>query len=159
MLTRQAIRRGQEGAMLLEALIAILIFSMGILALIGLQGVAIKQTSDAKYRADAAFLASQIISQMWADNPANIPTYAHYATITNANTCTFGGSASGNGNVTAWIGSAGTNGTVVGNLPGATSARQHISIAAGNLVTVQVCWQQPGTTDWSRHVVTAQING
>lgn len=57
----------QQGSMLLEALIGILIFSMGILAIVGLQSSAIKATTDAKYRLDASFLANQIIGQMWVD--------------------------------------------------------------------------------------------
>lgn len=57
----------QQGSMLLEALIGILIFSMGILAIVGLQSSAIRATTDAKYRVDASFLANQIIGQIWVD--------------------------------------------------------------------------------------------
>ena len=55
-----SIRAGsrQRGATLLEALIGILIFSVGILALVGMQALAIKHMSDAKYRSDAAFFAN-----------------------------------------------------------------------------------------------------
>lgn len=147
----------QRGSMLLEGLIAILIFSMGILALIGLQAIAIKNTADAKYRAEAAFLANQIIGQMWADNPGNLANYAHNPM---GGTCTtFGGAASANANVTAWLGNATTAGTVAGNLPGATSARQQITIGAGNLVTVTICWQGPQEAAPHNHVTVAQING
>jgi len=45
----------QKGATLLEALMGILIFSVGILALVGMQALAIKQMTDAKYRSDAGF--------------------------------------------------------------------------------------------------------
>jgi type IV pilus assembly protein PilV len=64
----------QKGAVLLEALIAILIFSMGILAIAGLQAAMVKNTSDAKYRSDAAFIAQQALGRMWAD-PNNLPNY------------------------------------------------------------------------------------
>ena len=57
----------QQGSMLLEALISILIFSIGILAIIGLQAASIKLSSDAKYRSDASMLANQHIALMWAD--------------------------------------------------------------------------------------------
>lgn len=60
-------RTVQGGVILLEALIAILIFSMGILAVIGLQAASIKNTNDAKYRAEASYLANQIIGKMWVD--------------------------------------------------------------------------------------------
>jgi type IV pilus assembly protein PilV len=66
-------KSSQQGVVLLEALIAILIFSMGILALVGLQANMLQNTSSAKYRADASYLAQQKIGQMWAD-PANAGT-------------------------------------------------------------------------------------
>ena len=69
----------QQGSVLLEALIAILIFSFGLLGLIGIQASAVGLSIDAKYRADAAYLANQIVSQMWVDR-ANMDTYAHHAT-------------------------------------------------------------------------------
>jgi type IV pilus assembly protein PilV len=49
----------QKGAILLESLIAMLIFSMGILALVGLQAAMVSNTSDAKYRSVASYLAQQ----------------------------------------------------------------------------------------------------
>jgi type IV pilus assembly protein PilV len=60
--------------MLIEALIGILIFSIGILALLGMQGSAIKNTTDARYRSEASYLASQIIGQMWVDLD-KLPSY------------------------------------------------------------------------------------
>lgn len=52
---------------MLEALIALLIFSMGILAVIGLQASAIRNTTEARLRIDASYLADQVIGQMWVD--------------------------------------------------------------------------------------------
>ena len=66
--------KSQNGVILIEALIGILIFSIGILALIGMQAAAMKNTTDAKYRSEAAFLANQIIGQMWVDR-ANLAQY------------------------------------------------------------------------------------
>jgi type IV pilus assembly protein PilV len=43
---------------------------------VGMQAQAINHTSQAKYRADAAFLANKLIGQMWADAPANRTSYA-----------------------------------------------------------------------------------
>jgi type IV pilus assembly protein PilV len=58
--------RVQAGVMLLEALIAVLIFSLGILSLVALQATSIQLASDAKYRVDASLLADKLIGQMWA---------------------------------------------------------------------------------------------
>lgn len=57
----------QQGVVLLEVLISILIFSMAVLAVVGLQATMVKNTSDAKYRADASYIAQQRIGAMWAD--------------------------------------------------------------------------------------------
>ena len=64
----------QAGSVLLEAMIAILIFSMGVLAIVGLQAAMIKNTADSKYRIDASYIAQQRIGVMWSD-PANLATY------------------------------------------------------------------------------------
>jgi len=58
-------RHIQRGSMLLEALISILIFSIGILGIVGLQANSIKISSDAKYRSDASLLANQYLGSMW----------------------------------------------------------------------------------------------
>jgi len=65
-------RDSQSGAFLLEALIGILIFSLGVLGIVGLQARAIRYTSDAEYRAEAMYLANSLISQMWTDDPSNL---------------------------------------------------------------------------------------
>lgn len=67
-----------QGVMLIEALIAILIFSIGILAIVGMQGVAIKTVTQSKYRSEAAFLANEVLSQMWADT-ASLANYDYPA--------------------------------------------------------------------------------
>ena len=76
MLSRNQLLQRQSGSVLLEALIAILIFSMGILAIVGLQANAFNSVGEAKYRLEASYVANQIISTMWALQPANIPLYA-----------------------------------------------------------------------------------
>ena len=48
----------QRGVVLIEALVAILIFSVGILAIVGLQANMIKNTAEAKYRSEASYIAN-----------------------------------------------------------------------------------------------------
>ncbi|MDR2450445.1 MAG: pilus assembly protein PilV [Candidatus Accumulibacter sp.] len=57
---------GQSGVMLLEVLIAILVFSLGILTIIGIQATSIKLTADAQLRTRAALLADRLVGEMWA---------------------------------------------------------------------------------------------
>lgn len=120
--------KDQRGIALLEGLIAILIFSMGILAVMGLQAVSIKNSASAKYRTDASFLANQIIGQMWMDHQ---------------NLASYGGTYAAK---TSWL-------TQVGNtLPGGTGT---IAVA-GDKVTVTVKWQAAGEGG-HQYVAVAQI--
>lgn len=66
-------RRAQRGGFLLEALVGILIFTLGVLGLMALQARAIAYTGDAQYRGEAAYLANSYVSKMWADSRANLP--------------------------------------------------------------------------------------
>jgi type IV pilus assembly protein PilV len=131
----------QRGATLLEALIGILIFSVGILALVGMQALAIKHMSDAKYRSDAAFFANEIIGQMWV-NRASLGTYA------------FPGTGAPPAAIDPWVTS------IQNALPGVTAAANlPIITVVGTTVTVTVRWQLPGGSDVHRHITMAYING
>lgn len=152
--------------MLLEALIGILIFSMGILAMIGLQATAVRMNTGSKERADAAFLANQIISRMWTDDHAILGNYAHTAggggVLTHANRdrtdCSPEGDPSTNGVVNTWLNSVGSF------LPGALPARQQIIVTSSGTtpdrvftVIVGVCWPADDGT-WHNQIAQARIN-
>jgi type IV pilus assembly protein PilV len=131
------IARSQAGVMLLEALIGILIFSIGILALIGMQGAAIRNTTDARYRSEASFLANQAIGQMWVDR-ANL---AQYMVVGYAPRDTWAAN-------------------VAATLPGVEGARlPTIVVAAENEVTVTIQWLQPGETQGRTLTMINRING
>lgn len=120
---------GQHGVVLLEALIAILIFSMGILAVVGLQAAMIKNTSDSKFRADASYIAQQRVGQIWVDQaPANLANYSETDTD---------------------ISNLLPNGT-------RTTVRDGVN---PNQFTVTVRWQQPGTADEHSFTTIARIAG
>ena len=137
--------RDQQGAMLLESLIAILIFSIGILAIIGLQAASVRMSGDAKYRTDANLLVNKVIGQMWADDHTPAQLALKYSNLSGA---------SGVGYI-AWASD------VMGVLPGVLGvpANQptiavvpvingNTPIAAANAtssqITVTVFWQLPG---------------
>lgn len=128
----------QGGVMLIEALIGLLIFMLGILALIGMQGIAMQYTIDAKFRSEASFLTNQIIGTMWVDR-ANIGAYDTT-------------SGAGTTQRTAWISS------VQETLPGATAGNAPTIAISGRQATVTVSWQRPGEAAPSRHQAVAQIN-
>ena len=65
--------------MLLEAMIGILIFSLGVLALVAMQAVSVSNVSNARFRSEAAFLANEILSQAWVDRGADYANVANYS--------------------------------------------------------------------------------
>jgi type IV pilus assembly protein PilV len=64
----------QRGAYLLEALIGILIFSLGVLGIVGLQAASLRTTTSSSLRAEAVFAANKLLGEMWADNSTD-PNY------------------------------------------------------------------------------------
>ena len=69
------VRRSQHGIALLECLIAMLIFSFGVLGLIGLEAQAINFSVDAEDRNRAALFAGEIASQMWVNGSVDKTTW------------------------------------------------------------------------------------
>jgi type IV pilus assembly protein PilV len=126
----------ERGVMLIEALIGILIFSIGILALLGMQAVAMSTTIDAKYRSEAGFLANQIVGEMWSDTD-NLVGY----TSENCDATP---------RCAAWLA------RVEAMLPNATGANAPSITVNGREVAVIVRWQPPGETA-GNHAVLAQI--
>ena len=59
---RRGCARRQGGFFLIEAMVAILIFALGILGLVAMGGTAVSSQSDAQYRTEAAGLADSIAS-------------------------------------------------------------------------------------------------
>jgi|APFre7841882724_1041349.scaffolds.fasta_scaffold02167_4 type IV pilus assembly protein PilV len=149
-------RRHQQGVSLLEALISILIFAVGILAVVALQAASIRTSNDAKFRADASYLANQLVGRMWTDR-ANLANYAHNAT--GAFVCdTRVGTAvatPANASLNAWLQ------TVNSTLPGGSNGAQRVVVdATTNLVTITMCWRAGSDArDTRRFDLSTQIAG
>lgn len=135
----------QKGSIILESLIAILIFSIGILGLVGLQAAAINNVADAKYRTEASLLANQIIGQMWLDDKTTAILQQNY----NGGTP---GAANG-GKYTPWA--TGVQRT----LPGAADFPPTIVVDANNQATITIRWKSPSESTPHRHETIARING
>ena len=158
--------RAQQGVFMLEALIGILIFSLGILTLVAMQAAAINAQSDSQVRTEAAKRAEQIASSMWlnvdrtnaAATQASLATFVHHSTGA-ISSCNFTGGASSNALVTAWETTV-TSGTTL--LPGTTSSKLQILVdttgGAYNKVTITVCWQAPKDLAARRHTYVTFIN-
>jgi type IV pilus assembly protein PilV len=61
----------QSGMLLIEAMIAVLIFSFGLLGLVGLQAVSTQNATNAEERTRATMLANDIVSVMWVKKTLN----------------------------------------------------------------------------------------
>jgi type IV pilus assembly protein PilV len=114
MKTRTA--RSQAGLTLIEVLVAILIFSFGLLGFVGLQARAIQYSMSAEDSNRAALLANQIGAEMMMAGTVNLPASA----------------------VAAW--QARASDASGGGLP---NGRGDIAVAA-NVATVTVRWRAPG---------------
>lgn len=151
--------------MLIEALMAILIFSLGILGMVGVNALAVSSQSDAQYRTEANKFATQIINQMWvsvdrstsASMAASLDAFKHQET--SDSNCHFSGGAATSTLVAPWVASVLAAGS---GLPGASDTMQQIQVtntATGkNEVTVTVCWKGPSDAVARRHVMKSVIN-
>lgn len=63
-------KRGHRGGFLLEALVALVVFSLASIALLGLVAGALRQSGSAQWRAEAVGIASAAVSLMWTEEPA-----------------------------------------------------------------------------------------
>jgi type IV pilus assembly protein PilV len=133
----------QHGMSLLEAMLGILLFSVGILAVVGIQAMAVRNVAESKYRMDASFLANQLIGEMWA-NRTNMASYNFV-----------GGTPPSILNT--WIARVGAE------LPGTTANPPTVNIT-GTTVTITIYWQAPEEAHLNppplahQHVVNASID-
>jgi len=141
MTTRKPSGNSQGGVILLEVLVAILVFSIGILAIVGLQGIAVRTTTDARYRSDAAFLAGELMTQIWTD-PLNVSLYNY----------------PGSGTVPARL--AGWVARVNSRLPGGVAPVVTYTANAqlGEVVDITVGWRMPGETASHQHQMRMNVN-
>jgi type IV pilus assembly protein PilV len=108
-------RRAQSGISMIEALIVIVLFSFGLLGLVGLQARAVQTSIGAQDSNRAALLANDLVAQMWGQNTVNLPAATVTAWTTRLADPTAGGLPNGVGTV----------------------------VVAGNVATVTVSWRPP----------------
>jgi len=110
-----------------------------------MQGLAVRLSTDARERAEASNLASQIVGQMWL-NRTNLANYA------------YAGSGTPPTELTTWVAQ------VEAQLPDAAANRPVITIApsamvdAGTETTVTLRWKTPSDAQIHQFIMTAYIN-
>jgi type IV pilus assembly protein PilV len=133
----------QGGASLIEALIAILVFSLGILGTVGLLAYSVRASNDVRYRSEAANLAGAIVADMWATRPTELDVK-------------FG---TGGTKLDTWQNKA----TALLPAPVSGPPLVEIDLAQPGLslqsrtALVTVSWQLPGSNELHSYLLTAQI--
>jgi type IV pilus assembly protein PilV len=164
----------QRGFFLIEAMVAILIFALGILGLVAMGGTAVSAQSDAQYRTEASGLADAIAAQIAlgivrtdeASKALSLATFAHQPTpppTTAPAPCSFGGTA-----LTAVTAPGvypllqrAANQTASPGLPGASTLNQQIfidGVGTFNRVVITLCWKTASDSAWRRHTLVTYVN-
>ena len=164
----------QAGFFLIEAMVAILIFALGILGLVAMGGTAVSSQSDAQYRTEASSLADAIAGEVAlgldrtseANKAASLLNFAHQANPAPSDVppaCSFSGTPINAGTapgVATLLSRAANLGPGLG-LPGATTANQQIFVdAPGNFnrIVITLCWKTASDSAWRRHTLVTYVN-
>jgi type IV pilus assembly protein PilV len=161
-------RHAESGFFLIEAMVAILIFALGVLGLVAMGGTAVSSQSDAQYRTDASSLADAIAGQIAVsinrtgateqlkdqNKAASLPAFAHNP---GGAPCAYAGAPTGPGPVLDLLNRAQQI------LPGAIAnpAYQQIKIdPAGsyNRVEINLCWKSASDSAARRHTLVTYVN-
>lgn len=134
---RPARSAGQKGVALIEALIAILIFSVGVLGIVGLQASMTRAQGAAMFRAQATYFANEVMGMMWAD----IPHLADYDTASDR--------CKAYAPCLAW------KTRVQGALPGGDPV---IATPGDGSVTITIAWTAPGESSHRYQTRTSVLN-
>lgn len=135
---------GQTGAAMIEALIAILIFAIGVLGLLATQATGIQATSDVRNRAEATTIATEIAGDMWAAPPTSP------ATLDSLYSGTYSASSNDTHTWSLRVSSLLPNGSTIVSVPDTTGAPDAVRIV--------VNWRVPGQDSHS-YTMDTRING
>lgn len=124
-----------RGFSLVEVLVSVLVFALGALALVRLQATAVKMSTDARQRAEATFLADQLLARMLISDRAVAATFNHRPGGTTP--CAPTGVASTNPMVVDWLSQ------VTATFPRASAGEQQVIVSAASTdeVVVRLCWR------------------
>ncbi len=174
-------KKSAKGFFLLEALLAIFIFSLGVLAMVAMGATAIGAQSDAQYRGDATMYANEIATRIWlnVDRPlaatnasssqrdsaikAALLQFQHQpntAATANGVQCNFSGPAATSPEVQAWVDEITTGARAMpGSTPSMLQIQVDTSTAGNNAVTITICWKAPADKVERKHTLITYVNG
>jgi type IV pilus assembly protein PilV len=126
-----------RGVVLIEILVAVVLFSIGVLGLIGVQIASMKNVGESQYRVEAAMLANSLAAQMRTSPAATratdfaSPGGTRYATWKNSVTST---------------------------LPGAGATPPSVDTSTYPTVTVTITWRAINDTATRQYVATTTLD-
>ena len=127
--TRNSLRARSRGISMIEVLVVLVLFSFGLIGMVGLQARAVQTSVGAEDSNRAALLANEIASTMWGSNSVNLST----ATLASWNTMV--ADATGRG------------------LPNGTGT----VAVAGNVATITIGWRAPHEPSTAAHSYVTQV--
>lgn len=137
-------KSGQSGVVILEAMVAIVIFSIGILGLVGALSASVNNASDAQYRTEAAFLADTLVAQMHLDKPTSGSDTRSTDFVSPSGT-----------KFTKWSDRVTSGATA---LPGASLTANAPTVTfSGNTATISIFWQARNSTEQHKYVVVTAL--
>jgi type IV pilus assembly protein PilV len=130
----------QRGFALLDALISIVIFGLGITGLAGLQATLLAQNTQSGYRVQAAAFANSLVGIALADT-SNLNCYAGAAGCRNT---------AASAVLTTW------QQEVVATLPGAVDVPPQLDLANDGTFTIRLFWKLPREDVTHNYVLVTQ---
>ena len=126
---RGPLRARPRGISMIEVLVVLVLFSFGLIGMVGLQARAVQTSVGAEDSNRAALLANEIASAMWGSNSVNLSS----ATLASWNTMV--ADATGRG------------------LPNGTGT----VVVAGNVATITIGWRAPHEPSTAAHSYVTQV--
>ncbi|HQR03445.1 MAG: hypothetical protein JSR19_13105 [Proteobacteria bacterium] len=125
---RSPAKATQHGAFILEALVSVLLLSIGLISLMMMATQAASQTGQAKFRNDASYLAGELIGEVWTSPaPSAFNTSAWQTRVSNL-------------------------------IPGGDGSGTTITPSgSGAMVSIVITWPDKKTNTTHQYLTTAQV--
>ncbi len=131
---------GQRGSSLIEGLLALVVFSIGLMGLLMLLSATLIESGQARYRSEASFLASDLVARLWSGDRSLASLQSRF------------------GNTKAddyqdWLQ------RVQASLPGTNAAANQpvVAIDKDRNVIITLLWQTPAEATAHRLVVSTRV--
>ena len=130
----------QRGSALIEGLLALVVFSVGLIGLLMLLSTSLVESGNARYRSEASLLASDLVARMWAGDRGAASLQSRFGDT-------------GADEYRQWLQ------RVQATLPGSTTDANlpQVAIDDDRNVTISLRWQVPGEADAHRLLIATRI--